>query len=213
MGDWTVFTDERVKLFLDSAAIEGPRIFTSLVLLGIGWLIGRRLSLLWSEKQKRREQDLVAARDFHIAYGEFFATWKLWNYFLKQGSEGLPGSSKWTILDRACQAEAKLEATFVRLASERFLTPAEFEKICKFRQLFQLLRESIRNNIGLDWNHPNHPQYAEFKRLAPSVAAIIGSHRLPDERSLQKITASIFEPTPQRLEKHDPQREFKAYAD
>jgi hypothetical protein len=133
--------------------------------IGIGWLIGKRLSLVWSDKQKRREQDLIAAREFHLSYGEFLATWKLWNYFLKFGAENLPGSSRWTILDRACQAEAKLEATLVRLASERQLTEQEIEILGKYRQLFQTLREAIRDNAPLDWNFSQHPQYSEFKKF------------------------------------------------
>ena len=194
MPDWTFFTDARVKLLFDSVATEIPKIITSLVVLGVGWLIGKRLSLLWSERQKRKEQDMIAAREFHTAYGDFFATWKLWNYFLRQGPERLPGASRFGILEKACQAEAKLEATFVRLASERSLTREDVEALGKFRQLFQRLRQSIRDNQPLDWNHSAHPQYSEFKQLAPRVAAIISSQELIDQQSLVRITSNIFEP-------------------
>ena len=65
---------------LDSAAVETPKLLTYLIFLGLGWLIGKRLTILWSGRQKQNEQDLDAARDFHALYGDFFALWKLWNY-------------------------------------------------------------------------------------------------------------------------------------
>ena len=203
VADLTFFTDERAKILLDTIAVEGPKVATNLLLLGVGWLIGKRLSIIWSERQKLREQDLVAARDFHLAYGDFFATWKLWNYHLQMGKDALPESSRWKILERACQAEAKLEATLIRLASERALSKAESETLGRFRQLFQTLRESIRDNKRLDWNHSEHPQYSEFKRLAPKVAAIIGRLELTNESQLQKITSNIFEPSPRCPQRED----------
>ena len=65
---------------LDAAAIETPKLLTTLIFLGLGWVIGKQLTVLWSRRQKQNEQDLDAARDFHALYGEFFALWKLWNY-------------------------------------------------------------------------------------------------------------------------------------
>ena len=60
-----------------SAAGEIPKVVTTLILAGIGWYIGKRLTILWSYRQKRNEQDLIAALDFHAQYGEFFSLWKL----------------------------------------------------------------------------------------------------------------------------------------
>ncbi|MFY9698156.1 MAG: hypothetical protein WAK34_07490 [Rhodoplanes sp.] len=69
----------------------------------------------WNIRQKQRENDLSTARDFHLLYGEFFAVWKLWNYFIKDvKAQSLYGASRWELLKRACDAEGKLEATLVR---------------------------------------------------------------------------------------------------
>ena len=193
MANFDILTDQRVELLLNSAASEVPKVIATLVLLGIGWLIGKRLSVLWSREQKQREQDLVVARDFHRAYGEFFATWKQWNYFLKGGTHDYPGGSRWTLLRDACQAEATLEATFVRLATERRLTTDQIKALGRFRHIFQLLREAIRDGKPLEWDHSEHPLYAEFKLLAPRVAAIIGSNEHVDDSSLVRITSNIFE--------------------
>ena len=67
------------------------------------------------------------------------------------------------ILQDACRAEATLESTFVRLAAERQLSQAEVESLGGFRQIFQHLRESIRDGVPLSWNNSEHPAYAEFK--------------------------------------------------
>jgi hypothetical protein len=185
-------TPDRLNKMLDSAAVEIPKLLTYLIFLGLGWLIGKRLTVLWSRRQKQNEQDLDAVREFHAVYGEFFALWKLWNYYIRNlGAEALPGASRWELLDRACQSEAKLESTLVRLASEKALTSKDIGALGRFRQRYQQLRESIRDNVPLEWNHSEHPDYVEFKTLAPQVAAIIvGTSRVRQDL-LMKITSNM----------------------
>src|SRR6266571_3791462 len=69
----TWLTQERWDKMLDSSATEIPKLLTTLIFLGLGWVIGKRLTVLWSRRQKENEQDLDAARDFHALYGDFFA--------------------------------------------------------------------------------------------------------------------------------------------
>jgi hypothetical protein len=187
-------TKERLEKILDSASVELPRLVTTLILLGLGWVIGRQLTVLWSRRQKQNEQDLEAARDFHALYGDFFALWKLWNYYIRDiGAEALPGATRWQILDRACASEARLESTLVKLASEKPLTTRDIETLGRFRQRYQQLRECIRDNVPLAWDHSEHPEYQEFKTLAPQVAAIIiGSGRVRQELLL-RITSNLYE--------------------
>ena len=163
-------TPERWDKMLDAAAIETPKVITTLLFLGLGWVIGKQLTVLWSRRQKQNEQNLDAAREFHLLYGEFFALWKLWNYFVRDlGADALPGASRWQLLDRACRSEAKLESTLVRLASEKRLTSDEITKLGRFRQRYQQLRECIRDNVPLEWDHSEHPDYLDFKTLAPQL--------------------------------------------
>lgn len=77
------------------------------------------------------------------------------------------------MLDRACEAEGSLESTLVRLACERSLGARDVELLGRFRQLYQRLRESIRDDRPLAWDHAEHPEYVAFKTLAPQVAALI----------------------------------------
>lgn len=109
------------------------------------------------------------------------------------GSQAVSGTSRWDLLDRACRSEAKLEATLVRLASQKALTTKDIATLGLFRQRYQQLRESIRDNVRLEWDHSEHKDYVEFKTLAPQVAAIIaGASRVRPEQLIE-ITSNIYE--------------------
>ena len=192
-SDW--ISPERLDKLLDSAAVETPKLLTYLIFLGLGWLIGKRLTVLWSRGQKENEQDLDAARDFHQLYGEFFALWKLWNYSLGDpGSQAAPGTSRWELLDRACKTEGKLEALFVGVAaSQRSLANDDIETLGRFRQRYQQLREAIRDNAPLNWDSADHRDYVEFKSLAPQVAAIIVRSGRVRRDLMLKITSNEYE--------------------
>jgi hypothetical protein len=84
-----------------SAAFVGevPKFASGLCLLVIGWFVGQRLTVLWNLRQKYKEYDLETAREFHTLYGEFFAIWKLWDYYLKDATMKAEGS-RWSLLDR-----------------------------------------------------------------------------------------------------------------
>lgn len=171
---------------------EVLRVAVSLILLGIGWLIGRQLTILWSRRQKQNEQELTAERQFHRLYGSFFATWKLWNYFLRT-PETFPGASRWELLRRASEQEGELEATFVELASRRQLSRQEISHLGRFRQYYQQLRESIRDNKPLAWDGAEHPDYKQFKNLTLEVAAIIRGGKPISRDQLERITSNIHE--------------------
>ena len=120
LAEMQLLTEDRMTKLLDSTATEIPKLITYLLFLGAGWYIGKRLTASWAYSQKQAEQDLTAAADFHGLYGDFFAIWKLWNYFVRRGgTTEFQGGSRWDLLDRASRAEAKLEATLIRLASQK----------------------------------------------------------------------------------------------
>ena len=178
---------------LDAAAIETPKLLTTLILFGLGWVIGKQLTVLWSRRQKQNEQDLDAARDFHALYGEFFALWKLWNYYVRDlGAEALPGASRWQLLDRACGSEAKLESTLVRLESEKSLTKKDVETLGRFRHRYHQLRQSIRDNVPLPWDHSEYPTMLNSRRLHRRWRRYVGSGHVRREL-LTKITSNIYE--------------------
>jgi hypothetical protein len=193
-------------IFLDASVKEAPKLVSSVVLLGLAWFVGQRLTMGWNLRQKRREYDLATAREFDALYGEFFVLLKLWNYYVRDvGAEALQGASRWNLLDRACTAEAKLESTFVRLATEKTLSKADIVRLGQFRQLYQQLRESIRDNKPLGWDWADHPDYVAFKSLAPEIAALILSDQTKPLDGVKGADA-LLAITSNRWEQYDVKR-------
>jgi hypothetical protein len=192
---------------LDNIAAESIKaafnLCVALITLGLGWVVGQRLSIHWALYQKQREIDLSAAQDFHRLYGEFFAIWKLWNYYIRDiGATHLPGASRWDLLKRACDAESLVERVFVKLAAERDLRAADLDRLGRFRQGYQHLRQSIGDNKPLEWDRSTHPEYLAFKRLAVEVAILIQSGGIANSgkragrvESLLEITSNHHEST------------------
>lgn len=185
---------------LDATIREAPRLLSSLILLLLAWAGGQRLTVKWNLRQKRRELDIATAREFHALYGDFFATWKLWNCYRRDvGAEALPGASRWDLLKRASEAEGRFEAMLVRLSCDRALGPEHQERLGKFRQLYQTLRETIRANKPLPWGSSDDPPYVAFKQLAPQIAALVVAEGTPpasaaeSAAALQVITSNKWE--------------------
>jgi hypothetical protein len=189
------------ELLVEECVKAIPTLAIALLTLLLGWFVGSRISSHWTLRQRRKELDLEAARNLHSLYGEFFAVWKLWNYYIRDiGPDVFPEASRWELLDRACTAEAGVESMFVRLASERKLSSSEIEVLGKFRQAYQQLRETIRSNKALKWDWHDHPHYRAFKQLGPKVAFIVLSdnYQKPEDASgcvqaLKEITDNKWE--------------------
>jgi hypothetical protein len=73
------------------------------VILGVlaTGLVGTGLGFWWNLQLKNRESDLATVKMFHDSYGEFFAVWKLWNYYIRDiGLDAFPDASRWDLLQR-----------------------------------------------------------------------------------------------------------------
>jgi hypothetical protein len=171
-------------------------VIVATITLGLGWLVGQRLTVFWAIRQKRRELELAAVNEFYGLYGEFFAIWKAWVYNISDEVQiEMPEATQWSLLKRACIAEGKLEAIFVKLSSESSLSDRDIEVLGKFRQVYQQLRESIKKNKRMEWISSSNSEYVSFKRLAYLVACIILDDRVVgrDEDALVKITSNYWE--------------------
>ncbi|WP_058187341.1 hypothetical protein [Terracidiphilus gabretensis] len=165
----TIWHDEFIKLIFNCLG--------GIFVLFLGALGGQRLTAYWNLRQKRRELQLSALQQFYGAYGDFFAVWKLWNR-LDRESKDAPERT-WELHKRAASAEAIVESTMVRLASEMKLLDFDIRDLGRFRQAFQQLRQSIRKNQDLEWPSSECPEYKSFKTLAVHCARII-SKAWPD---------------------------------
>ena len=185
--------EQKLELFKSSLTLG-----ISLLTIALGWLVGQRLTVRWNLRQKQRELDLTTAHDFHKLYGEFFAIWKLWNYSLT--AERGCTVTRSDLLVRACAAEGAVESLFVRLAAGRDLREADIKTLGRFRQGYQTLRETIRDNEKLDWSSSTHPEYLAFKQLATAVALLIVSEQPPTDTVAQKRAEALVSITSNRGE-------------
>lgn len=147
-------------------------IVSAVIVLALSWLVGSRLTYGWNVRQKNREFQLSTSQQFYVAYGEFFAVWKLWNRLDRTVAEF--SDRRWELHKRAAAAEAIVEGTLVKLCSELKLDDEQINTLGRFRQAFQQLREAIRDDRHLSWNASEHSEYKTFKLLAVRVAALLG---------------------------------------
>ena len=62
--------------------VLASKLTDDLIVAGVSLLlaasVGSLLAYIWDDLRRRREGDLAALETFYRTYGEFFATWKLW---------------------------------------------------------------------------------------------------------------------------------------
>ncbi len=165
------------------------------------WVVGQRIATLWAIRQKRKELSLSAANRFESIYGEFFSLWKLWDYYCVTHKDINPDKKVyWNLLNRACAAEAGVEAIMVKLSSECVLSATDIRSLGKFRQAFQTLRESIEIKKRIEWYKSDNLEYLTFKRLSTYIANMLVSNDykiIPDHeqsyKALREITSNKWE--------------------
>lgn len=180
---------------------EIPNYVGMVVLLALGWLVGMRITHHWNIKRTRHEFAINASKIFESLYGEFFAIWKLWNYYRRDvGVEDFPTDLRFNVMDRVSISEGKLESLLVGIACERLLETEDIRTLGMFRQGYQQLRESIIDDRALEWNSSIDPEYVEFKSLSPRVHELLVRETLTARlsaniaaRQLTQITSNEWE--------------------
>jgi hypothetical protein len=155
--------------------------------LAVGWFVTYK----WQAKQKKREADSLTAKSFYELYGESFAVWKLWEFEFQ--SNYPDESRRLSLLERACLAEGRMEAVLVAISCERPLTPDQVKTLGMFRQGYQTMRESIRDNKRIDWPGSEDRQYHEFKKLASKLGALLVDSNKDRSKQLLEITSNDWE--------------------
>jgi hypothetical protein len=178
MGPWGTQGTAAMQDWQLELAKGGISLVVTITGLGIGWLVGQRLSYQWNLRQKRRESDLTTAHDLQQVYGDFFAVWKVWNEV-----RGGDPAARADLLRRAAEAEGLLERVLVKLATERRLSAADRDALGQFRQAQQQLRHAIAKNKPLGWTSSEQPEYLAFKRLGVAVSLIV--QREPDREPIR----------------------------
>ena len=183
-----------------------PGALVALLTLCLTWLVGQSLTFSWNLRQKRKEFELSALNQLYTLYGEFFSIWKLWNSFKKSNDlsnhskTAIPKEVYWQLYERTLAMEGGVESILVKLTAERTLSQSSIENLGKFRQAFQILRETIRDDQPLEWSASHHPEYLAFKQLNTYVASMLSSSKYykrpyPKQayNALKTITANKWE--------------------
>jgi phage terminase small subunit len=192
---------------LATSLAQGLFLSAFTVVLGslLAWIVGKRVTEVWDERRRRRESDLTALAMFYQAYGEFFATWKLWNAHKRFGREpagGLarlqsPDDVQWTLLERAAGVEGGFEALLVKLVSERNLDETDRTMLGCFREAYQMLREAIRKNTKLGWQASAADQGTE-QRSASTVEPATGAEQYRAFKELAEYVAFRLQERPHK---------------
>ena len=167
-----------------AATLELLKSILALVILYITWAVGQRFITHWELKRKARELDLSIATQFQQLFGEFKEIWRLWKALKSSPPlQGFvfPEDARWQLLVRASAAEGRVEAIFVKLATDRSLTSTEVRNLGLFRQAYQLLRQGIRDDKSMEYGYRD-PQYRLFNELGCKVAHTLAgsaSHHRP----------------------------------
>jgi hypothetical protein len=175
--------------FERSILLELIKFGFALGLLLVTWFFGQRIIADWDAKKKQRELDITTTAQFQQLYGEFKEIGRLWKIFLRKEDRTLtfPENTRWKLLERAIAAESKIEAILVKISTERKLSPDNLKQLGLFRQCFQQLRQTIRDNEELVFSERGL-EYDFFNGLASKVACLVSSGK--QIRSLDSGTAS-----------------------
>jgi hypothetical protein len=104
--------------------------------------------------------------------------------------------------EKAAAAEAVIEGTFVKISLELNLDATKVDDLGRFRQSFQQLRESIRDNCPLPWPNAACPEYVTFKTLAITVADLLNQNRRKNDPPSNEVAAKrLIEITSNKWEK------------
>lgn len=160
-------------------------------------LIGIFIAWIYTERREkirvRNERDLAAAAELYQVYGQFFATWKVWNDHLRNNAPpsasripqlGAPDDQRRSeLLAQAAEAEGGFEALLVRLTLEHDLGDDQRAVLWCLRKASKQLRNSIRDGVQLLWwrddshgpgaGHDGYRAYQAFKMLTSVVADML----------------------------------------
>lgn len=199
-----------------NVTVEAVRLVGAMLLLLLTWSLGQRLLGKADLRKKRREIDLSLSLEFELRFGEFKATWRQWRAHYWAAYRNKPPGQvdatdpvRWKLFENATAAEGRLEAIFVKLATERVLSDQDIRRIGLFRQAYQELREAIRDCVHMPYKS-EHPRYTFFNVYGCHVAHIIVRDHGDDEPTAADAERTLL--AVQAIRKPEWRNEVKAFA-
>lgn len=184
---------ESLDVLWDATLKSIPTLASGVILLIVGWVFTFRVTAFWDHRKKKRELSLDALERLYKLYGEFFATWKLWEELLPRLGGAGPKTpdevrERAELLSRAAAVEADYESLMVKLIVERRLEGQDLKNLAYFREGLQCLRESIEENHRLQTRDGNGDEW----RSAPQISK---PRRAQAYRSFKTLAVLISEIT------------------
>jgi hypothetical protein len=159
-------------------------------------VLGGAAGFLWNKASRRRELDLGAVAAFRATYGEWFVAWKGWESAHRAHPERVPDETRETLLASATSVEGRFEALTLKITTDRYLSDEEIDRLGRFRQGYQQLRESIRSDrplpFRLQFDDDKVAAYATFKALSVDFATLLRGRGLRSGR----LRAWLLRPVP-----------------
>ncbi|HWM72976.1 MAG TPA: hypothetical protein VNQ53_04505 [Nocardioides sp.] len=158
----------------------------AIVVAAIAWFVTDRFTRQQEAAKARHQRLLAAAEELYSVYGQFFATWKAWEFARgrRRDNKGTVATEiRQALLTQAAQVEGRYESLIVRVALEHRLGVADRTALWSLRFALKELRSAIRDDVPLGWwrtDDPASPQehagalmYSAFKDLTATVASIL----------------------------------------
>lgn len=169
-------------------------LLTAILTLALSWFVGSRISAEWALRQKRREGVQQAVATFQGLYGRWFALAKLW---LLHKATCSPDESttrntdqEWELLRDIIGLEGEFEAFWLKLSAQYALPSDALDTMERFREGFQVLRQTAVSGEGLDWFRHNGVRYRAFKTLAAEIVSALGNEEIVAEAVQDPKTAA-----------------------
>lgn len=159
---------------------------TALLTLLLTWLVGSWISTFWTNRQKRKDGDIAAAKELYDLYGEFLAICKLWNRLDQVCGQVEVEAQRLKLLERASLLEGRFESLLLRLTCQLTWTDAGLDDLGLLRQTFQYPRWLITKGRPLPWSSSEHPQYLAFKRISSTVGARLAKRSLREHAFIEQ---------------------------
>ena len=188
--DMYTLTIEDMHTLTNAGLKEIPKLVSALILLGLAWFVGNRLSLRWNLRQKQREGNCAGFSRAVRRVLRYLETLEL----LQRSWRGVTSRCVTVqLIGPRVFRRRQVGIHFGAIGVRREVNPSKVEVLGQFRQLYQRLRVSIEKNKPLAWNYSEHPRYLAFKRTAPKVASLIVKRKIVKSNNLPDITSNKWE--------------------
>ena len=197
-----IYADSLSKEYTDpkesfNAIIALLRVVSPFFALAMTWIVGYEIINYWNLARKRSESDIELEKEFQLLIGEFKTIWRKWKFHMDKHEAKQNGlirtnndfEERERLFYKATEADGRIEAVLLHICSNRRLSDFECFKLGVFRQIFQRLREGLRDRKSLKDGYYS-PIYRSFHEVYSLILIILKrkTDKLSAEESYRQYT-------------------------